>query len=98
LYVIYTDSAGEREGLLSWDVSKDHSKPNPFILFLRVIRLIPNSSGFVSVDYHLECCIEARFWKIGRKEAWARHLIFYPRRRVKNYHKFMGWGVCAKSS
>ena len=47
LYIIYTDSAGERGGLLSWDVSKDHSKPKSFILFLRVIRLIPNSSGFV---------------------------------------------------
>ncbi len=47
LYIIYTDSAGERGSLLSWDVSKDHSKPKSFILFLRVTRFIPSSSGSV---------------------------------------------------
>jgi hypothetical protein len=25
--------------------------------------------NYTPVDYHLECCIEARFWKIARKES-----------------------------
>ena len=64
LHIIYTDSASERGSSLL-GCFQDHSKPKSFILFLRVIRLIPNSSGSVSVDYHLEYCIEAKFWKIA---------------------------------
>ena len=64
LHIIYTDSASER-GSSFLGCFQDHSKLKSFILFLRVIRLIPNSSGFRPVDYHLECCIEARFLKIA---------------------------------